>query len=436
MPPVNLLTMSTASSNNDILSEAMQALEDNVSAPQTPVNEDNAAHDSQVQAKPQFQPLMQLDKLPLESFSGDITQFHSFWSAFELAIHNNSSIPSVYKFLYLRGLLKGDARIVLQDLDPDECSYSDLVQALKRRYDRPHRTRARLHMQLKQLPKSGPAGSELRETWFRITGILHGLRKFEDFRMVLPILDLVKGKFPQDIRDKLHDVEFQKGEDFDLDAVMRHLDNIIASKEKYEDSTMLNEDSAVYVSAPQRRRTRTPSPRRQDSNTCYFCDSPEHETPQCYVKIPLFVRRRRVRAAALCYRIENAGAQDPLRVMIPDREKVATVVITVIDRRPGIVIPQEAHLGAEDAPEVRHTIAITAHTRMIDTTMDRIGEKDRTRQGDDIDLQPLTFGTVVSGMQDFHVDRRHDDYPIRTPSQIRRTQTKQLNGYGHSTRLA
>ncbi|VDO37804.1 unnamed protein product, partial [Heligmosomoides polygyrus] len=250
--------MSTASSNNDILTEAMQALEDNVSAPQTPVNEDNAAHDSQVQAKPQFQPLMQLDKLPLESFSGDITQFH------------------------------GDARIVLQDLDPDECSYSDLVQALKRRYDRPHRTRARLHMQLKQLPKSGPAGSELRETWFRITGILHGLRKFEDFRMVLPILDLVKGKFPQDIRDKLHDVEFQKEEDFDLDAVMRHLDNIIASKEKYEDSTMLNEDSAVYVSAPQRRRTRTPSPRKQDSNTCYFCDSPEHETPQCYVKIPLF----------------------------------------------------------------------------------------------------------------------------------------------------
>ncbi|VDP19340.1 unnamed protein product [Heligmosomoides polygyrus] len=37
LPPVNLLTMSTASSNNDILTEAMQALEDNISAPQTPV---------------------------------------------------------------------------------------------------------------------------------------------------------------------------------------------------------------------------------------------------------------------------------------------------------------------------------------------------------------------------------------------------------------
>ncbi|VDP16657.1 unnamed protein product [Heligmosomoides polygyrus] len=70
--------MSTASFNDDILSKAMQALDDNVSAPQTPANEDNAARDSQVQAQAPPQPLMQLDKLPLESFSGDITQFHSF----------------------------------------------------------------------------------------------------------------------------------------------------------------------------------------------------------------------------------------------------------------------------------------------------------------------------------------------------------------------
>lgn len=125
-----------------------------------------------------------------------------------------------------------------------------------------------------------------------------------------------------------------------------------------------------------------------------------------------------------CVRIENAGAQDPLRVMIPDREKVATVVITVIDRRPGIAIPREAHLGAEDAPEVRHTIAITAHTRMIDTTMDRIGEKDRTRQGDDIDLQPLTLhssppgetATTIAPEDHFRVHHRSTLYRRRITS--------------------
>ncbi|VDP08890.1 unnamed protein product [Heligmosomoides polygyrus] len=388
--------MSTASSNNDILSEAMQALADNVSAPQTPANEDNAARDSQVQAQAPPQPLMQLDKLPLESFSGDITQFHSFWSAFELAIHNNSSIPPVYKFLYLRGLLKGDARIVLQDLDPDECNYADLVQALKRRYDRPHRTRARFHMQLKQLPKSGLAGSELRETWFRISGLLHGLRKFEDFKMVLPILDLVKGKFPQEIQTKLHDFE---GEDFDLDAVMCHLDNIIASKEKYEDSTMLNEDYAVHVNTPQRGRTRTPSPRRHDTNICHFCDSADHETSQYHVKIPVFARHHAdtVDTYTTSSCVKSAGAEDRIRVTAPDRERIATVVFIVIDRHPGIAIPPEAHPGAEDAPGVRHTIDIIVHSRTTDTNTDRIGEKDRIRHEDGIDLHPLTSHSSPPG---------------------------------------
>ncbi|VDP56753.1 unnamed protein product [Heligmosomoides polygyrus] len=73
-----MLMMSTASSNNGILSEAMQALDDNVYAPQTPANEDNAARVLQVQAQAPPQPPMQLDKPPLESFSGDITQFE-FW---------------------------------------------------------------------------------------------------------------------------------------------------------------------------------------------------------------------------------------------------------------------------------------------------------------------------------------------------------------------
>ncbi|VDO48964.1 unnamed protein product [Heligmosomoides polygyrus] len=83
--------------------------------------------------------------------------------------------------------------------------------------------------------------------------------------------------------------------------------------------------------------------------------------------------------------------------MIPDREKVATVVITVIDRRPGTAIPQEVHPGAKDAPGVRHTIDITAHARTTDTSMDRTGEKDRTRQGDDIDLHPLTSHSSPPG---------------------------------------
>ncbi|KAK6030465.1 hypothetical protein OSTOST_03399, partial [Ostertagia ostertagi] len=73
------------------------------------------------------QPTIQLGKLTLEPFTGDITQFQRFWRAFEVAVHNDSSISATYKFLYLQSLLKGEAQIVLQDMDPDECNYYELI---------------------------------------------------------------------------------------------------------------------------------------------------------------------------------------------------------------------------------------------------------------------------------------------------------------------
>ncbi|KAK6010030.1 hypothetical protein OSTOST_24982 [Ostertagia ostertagi] len=53
--------------------------------------------------------VIQLGKLTLEPFTGDITKFHRFWSAFELAVHNDPNTPPAYKFLYLQGLLQGEA---------------------------------------------------------------------------------------------------------------------------------------------------------------------------------------------------------------------------------------------------------------------------------------------------------------------------------------
>ncbi|KAK5976805.1 hypothetical protein GCK32_014994, partial [Trichostrongylus colubriformis] len=180
------------------------------------------------------QPSVQLGKLTLEPFTGDITQFHRFWRAFEIAVHDDHSISTTFKFLYLQGLLKGDAQIVLQDLDPDECNYYELVRALKKRYDRPHKTRAVLRKQLQQLPTASNTGTDLRNTWFRISGILRGLRKFEDFRTVLPILDL-------------------SGADFDLHQIMHHLDNIIASREKYEETTTLKDGYSVNNTSSNQR---------------------------------------------------------------------------------------------------------------------------------------------------------------------------------------
>ncbi|VDO46413.1 unnamed protein product, partial [Heligmosomoides polygyrus] len=100
--------------------------------------------------------------------------------------------------------------MVLDDVDPADNNYFELVRALKRRYDCPHTTRAALHVQLQQLPQAGNTGPELRRTWSRLTAILHGLHT---------------------IREKLHELEYQSNSQFDLDQIMRKLDHIIISKE-------------------------------------------------------------------------------------------------------------------------------------------------------------------------------------------------------------
>ncbi|KAK6010025.1 hypothetical protein OSTOST_24987, partial [Ostertagia ostertagi] len=53
------------------------------------------------------QSTIQLGKLTLEPFSGDITQFQRFWRAFEVAIHDDVTISTTYKFLYLQSLPQG-----------------------------------------------------------------------------------------------------------------------------------------------------------------------------------------------------------------------------------------------------------------------------------------------------------------------------------------
>ncbi|VDL82387.1 unnamed protein product [Nippostrongylus brasiliensis] len=249
-----------------------------------------------------------LDRLVLEPFYGDVTQFHKFWCSFELAVHNDPNIHPVHKFLYLQGLLKGDAQIVLQDLDPERPNYNQLVSLLQKRYNRPHKIRATLHKQLQQIPQSRSSGSDLRNTWFRISGILHGLRKYKDFKTVLPLLDLVKSKFPLDIRQKLHDLEFQTGADFDLDQIIVQLDLIISSCEKYEDSCILGDSLAIQTSHKRSPSgARSPSHSGSDPERCSFCDSHSHVTYRCRLSIPPVVRRKLVKAHGLCWKCLRGG---------------------------------------------------------------------------------------------------------------------------------
>ncbi|VDO48916.1 unnamed protein product [Haemonchus placei] len=62
---------------------------------------------------PLLQPI-QLRRVELPNFDGDITQYHDFWSSFRTAVHYKDALSPATKFIYLTNSLKGSAALMIR----------------------------------------------------------------------------------------------------------------------------------------------------------------------------------------------------------------------------------------------------------------------------------------------------------------------------------
>ena len=75
-----------------------------------------------------------LPKLHLRSFSGNLTQWTSFWDAFQTAIHNNEQFTDIEKFNYLNSLLESSAREAISGFSLTAANYREAISLLKKRF--------------------------------------------------------------------------------------------------------------------------------------------------------------------------------------------------------------------------------------------------------------------------------------------------------------
>ena len=80
---------------------------------------------------------VKLPKLELKKFSGDLTEWRSFWESFNDAVHNNVQLGNEQKCNYLIGVLKDDALKEVDCLSLTAASYTKAIGILKQRYNRP-----------------------------------------------------------------------------------------------------------------------------------------------------------------------------------------------------------------------------------------------------------------------------------------------------------
>ena len=77
---------------------------------------------------------VKLPKLALHSFSGDVTQWLTFWDSFKSAIHDNDQLVEIDKFNYLKSLLNGVALEAVSGLTLSAPNYAEAISILEKRF--------------------------------------------------------------------------------------------------------------------------------------------------------------------------------------------------------------------------------------------------------------------------------------------------------------
>ena len=85
-----------------------------------------------------LEPTVELPKISVPTFDGDVLNWAVFWEQFETAIHNSRKLHDAQKLTYLRDAVEGGpAKKVIQGLAHSAGTYQEAVKCLQQRFDRP-----------------------------------------------------------------------------------------------------------------------------------------------------------------------------------------------------------------------------------------------------------------------------------------------------------
>ena len=127
--------------------------------------------------QPSFeQPKLTLPTISLPEFSGNISEWPSFWDKFNGLIHQRSDIPKISKFSYLLGQLKGTAHMVVSELSVTEDNYEVAISLLKKNYDDKDQITTKLVEKLLDLASPNHNYKELQHFRISVNSIVESLK--------------------------------------------------------------------------------------------------------------------------------------------------------------------------------------------------------------------------------------------------------------------
>ncbi|UYV79430.1 hypothetical protein LAZ67_17002579 [Cordylochernes scorpioides] len=90
-------------------------------------------------SRPTLTGMVKLPKLTMERFYGEISQWLTFWNAFDSSINKNEYLTKIDKFNYLKAYLGGTAAQTVEGFCLSEENYDKAVELLKKRFGKRER---------------------------------------------------------------------------------------------------------------------------------------------------------------------------------------------------------------------------------------------------------------------------------------------------------
>ena len=116
-----------------------------------------------------------LPKLQLPTFDGNIRNWQEFWDAFKSSIDEQTNLPDVSKFSYLKSILRGSALSAITVISITGDNYSLVVKLLKERFGKKEAIIESLYSKLQNLHRTGGKFGDIQRTCDEIEKILRQL---------------------------------------------------------------------------------------------------------------------------------------------------------------------------------------------------------------------------------------------------------------------
>ena len=249
-----------------------------------------------------------LPKIELPHFKGDVLNWQSFWEQFSVTV-DNSDLPDVQKFSYLKSLLEGDARQCIEGLSLNAEHYKTACVILKERFGREDKIIFCHVQELLNLSVPASVKCDVSQMWKFYNDLLKHMRSLEALGITgsqygVILTPVVLSRLPSDLRMEWA-LDSVKREN-DLTFLLQFIKNEIERRERsqvYKEMSPCVKNSEQQLPSKISCAAALPSMSSTCITSCAVCNK-KHQTSRCLdlTRRPLDERKRKISAAGLCFR--------------------------------------------------------------------------------------------------------------------------------------